>query len=131
MEAKKDDRQGTPSLTLADSSNPRDQAELHWRLSLPVLTLLFSYLAALMSRTSPRQGQYLKLFAAVLLLVLFNNALSVARSWVERGEVSAVVGMWGVPLIMSLVIVIMMTMQSNPHWLRDKRRRAVITSQAD
>jgi len=122
VEFKKDDRQATDTLDLADSQNPRDQAELHWRLSLPVLTLLFSFLAALMSRTSPRQGQYLKLFVAILLLVLFNNALSVARSWVERGDVSAQLGMWAVPMIMLAVVVVMIVMQSSPRWLRDKRR---------
>jgi lipopolysaccharide export system permease protein len=122
VEANKDDRQATPTLVLANSSNPRDQAELHWRLSLPVLTLLFSFLAALMSRTSPRQGQFVKLFVAIVLLVLFNNALSVARSWVERGEVSAEVGMWAVPLVMLVMVVIMILVQSNLRWLYDKWR---------
>ena len=126
VEAKKDDRQATATLVLASSSKPRDQAELHWRLSLPVLTLLFSYLAALMSRSSPRQGRFVKLFTAIVLLVLFNNALSVARSWVERGEVSAQVGMWLVPLIMLVVVVGMVLTQSNIRWLRDKQRKAAL-----
>ncbi|WP_455212256.1 LPS export ABC transporter permease LptF [Kaarinaea lacus] len=125
VEAKKDDRQATPTMALMDSTNPRDQAELHWRLSLPVLTLLFSYLAALMSRTSPRQGRFVKLFSAILLLVLFNNALSVARSWVERGEVSAGVGMWLVPAIMLIVVLILVVTQSNMRWLRDKWRGSI------
>ena len=107
------------------STNPRDQAELHWRLSLPVLTLLFAYLAALMSRSSPRQGRFVKLFVAIILLVLFNNALSVARSWVERGEVSAEVGMWVVPLIMLVVVLVLVLIQSNVGWLRDKWRGAI------
>jgi lipopolysaccharide export system permease protein len=124
VEMKKDDRQGTSSLTLAGSDKPRDQAEFHWRLSLPVLTLLFAYLAALMSRTSPRQGRFVKLFAAILLLVLFNNALSVARSWVERGEVSALLGMWAVPLLMLIVVIAMIFFQSNVRWLMDKWRGA-------
>lgn len=122
VEAKKDDRQATATMALMNSANPRDQAELHWRLSLPVLTLLFAYLAALMSRTSPRQGRFVKLFSAIVLLVLFNNALSVARSWVERGEVSAAVGMWLVPVLMLVVILMMVLMQSNVRWLRDKWR---------
>lgn len=126
VEAKKDDRQATPTLALAASENPRDQAELHWRLSLPVLTLLFSYLAALMSRTSPRQGRFVKLFTAIVLLILFNNAFSVARSWVERGDVSAAVGMWSVPLTMLILVLIMILVQTNVRWLRDKSR---VTSQ--
>jgi lipopolysaccharide export system permease protein len=125
--AKKDDRQATSTLALMNSAKPRDQAELHWRLSLPVLTLLFSYLAALMSRTSPRQGPFVKLFGAIILLVLFNNALSVARSWVERGEVSAQIGMWTVPLMMLVVVLMLVLQQSNVNWLRDKWRGAIST----
>ena len=122
VEEKTGDRQATPTLTLMDSTNPRDQAEFHWRLSLPVLTLLFAYLAALMSKSSPRQGRFVKLFTAIVLLVLFNNALSVARSWVERGEVGALTGMWVVPLIMLVVIVLMVLGQSGVYWLRDRWR---------
>jgi len=122
VEAKKDDRQAIPTLVLAESTNARDQAELHWRLSLPVLTLLFGYLAALMSRTSPRQGRFVKLFSAILLLILFNNALSVARSWVENDKVSAFLGMWVVPFSMLVLVLLMILTQSNVRWLLDKWR---------
>ena len=118
------DRQGKSTLELAASSDIKDQAEFHWRLSLPVLSLLFAYLAALMSRTSPRQGRFVKLFTAIILLVMFNNALSVARSWVERGEISAQIGMWIVPLLMVIVVVGLVLAQSNVRWLRDKWRGA-------
>lgn len=124
--ANKDDRQGKTSVVLAASSNIKDQAELHWRLSLPVLTLLFAYLAALMSRTSPRQGPFGKLFSAILLLVVFNNALSVARSWVERGEISAQIGMWVVPAIMVIVVFIIALQQAKLRWLLDKWRGVLV-----
>ena len=120
--ATNNDRQAKSTLDLAASSNIKDQTELQWRLSLPVLSLLFAYLAALMSRTSPRQGRFVKLFTAIILLVLFNNALSVARSWVERGDIDPLAGMWAVPLVMVIVVVVMIFAQSNVHWLRDKLR---------
>lgn len=123
--ANNNDRQAKSTMALLASSNIKDQVELQWRLSLPVLSLLFAYLAALMSRTSPRQGRFLKLFVAILLLVLFNNALSVARSWVERGEINAQIGMWIIPFVLAAVVTVMVLVQSNVRWLRDKWRGAV------
>jgi len=120
--ATNNDRQAKTTLELAASSNIKDRAEFHWRLSLPVLSLLFAYLAALMSRTSPRQGRFVKLFTAIILLVFFNNALSVARSWVERGDINVQLGMWMVPMVMFFVVASMVLAQSNVHWLMDKWR---------
>ena len=39
------------------SDNPEDIAELQWRLSTPLSTLLLALLGVLLSRTTPRQGK--------------------------------------------------------------------------
>ena len=89
-------RWATPTLDLWFSNNLLDQAELQGRFSMPLATLLLAVLAVLLSRTSPRQGRFAKLFIAVLVFVTYYNTLGVAQSWVARGEVPVLIGIWWV-----------------------------------
>ena len=72
---------------------------------MPLATLLLAVLAVLLSRTSPRQGRFAKLFVAVLVFITYYNTLGVAQSWVARGEVPVQVGVWWVHLCLLLVMV--------------------------
>lgn len=75
-------------------------AELQWRISMPLSVLFLSLLAVPLSRTSPRQGKYSKLFVAVLIYLIYSNLLGVANSWVARGELAPEMGMWWVHAVM-------------------------------
>jgi lipopolysaccharide export system permease protein len=108
-------RDAQPTASLIRSDDRRDQAELQWRVSMPVSAFLLGLLAMLVSRTSPREGRYARLFGAILIYIIYNNLMGVAQSWVQNGAVSPAVGMWWVHLLLAGVIVAMLARQ---HGLR-------------
>jgi len=94
-----------PTLALVDSVQPREQARLHWRLSLPVLAFIVTLIAVPMSRTNPRQGRFAKLIPSIVLYLLYLSLLTSARSAVEDGEA----GVW----LLWLVHAIFLTLAAN------------------
>ena len=50
-------RKSAATMVLMDSSRPRDVAELQWRLSRPIATVLLALIAVPFSRTSPRRKE--------------------------------------------------------------------------
>ncbi|HEY0635442.1 MAG TPA: LPS export ABC transporter permease LptF [Gammaproteobacteria bacterium] len=98
-------RNAVSTLTLLRSSVSGDQAELQWRIAVPISTLLLALLAVPLSRTSPREGRYGRLVAGILLYIVYNNLLSVARSSLAKGEVSVWVGTWWVHLLLIAVLM--------------------------
>ncbi len=97
-------RLATSTLDLWNSNNLLAQAEFQGRFSMPLATLLLAVLAVLLSRTSPRQGRFAKLFIAILVFITYYNTLGVAQSWVARGEVPVQVGVWWVHVCLLLVM---------------------------
>jgi lipopolysaccharide export system permease protein len=97
-------RWATPTQDLWNSDNLLDQAEFQSRFSMPLATLLLAVLAVLLSRTSPRQGRFSKLFIAVLVFITYYNTLGVAQSWLARGEVPIQVGVWWVHICLLVVM---------------------------
>jgi len=89
-------QKATPSSHLWRSDNSADKAELQWRISSALLCISLAMLAVPLSRTTPRQGRYSKLVLAIIFYLLFTNLLSVARSWLFKGEISVYVGLWWV-----------------------------------
>lgn len=96
------------------------QAELQWRLSLPLSVILLAALAVPLSHTTPRQGQYAKILSGVLIYLIYNNLLNVAKKWVERGDVPPIIGVWWVHLILLFIIVALFhlpLLKNGFHWL--------------
>ena len=94
-----------PTKKLWRSDNLALQAELQWRLSFPLSVILLAILAVPLSHTTPRQGQYSKIVSGILIYLIYNNLLNVAKKWVERGDVSPVIGVWWVHIILILIII--------------------------
>lgn len=95
----------TSQLFYDDSASGR--AQLHWRLSLPVLALVVALIAVPMSRTNPRQGRFAKLIPSILLYLAYLTLLGTAREWVEDGE-APVVLIWlihGAFLLLALNLI--------------------------
>lgn len=86
------------------SSEEADQAELQWRLSLPLTVILLTALAIPLSHTTPRQGQYAKIFVGILIYLIYNNLLSIAKKWVEQGKTLPWLGLWWVHGCLIIVI---------------------------
>jgi lipopolysaccharide export system permease protein len=98
-------RDAMPTLMLLSAKDAALQAELQWRLSLPLSVILLAALAVPLSRTTPRQGHYAKILSGILIYLVYNNLLNVAKKWVERGDVVPIIGVWWVHLILLLIIL--------------------------
>ena len=82
--------------SMLGSRDLKQLAELHWRLGLPVMTLVLTVLAVPLGRLRPRQGRYAHVWIAVLVFALYANLALAARTWLERGIIPSALGLWWV-----------------------------------
>jgi len=87
---------GMSTAQLLGSSDPKLRAELHWRLGLPVMTLVLTLLAVPLGRLRPRQGRYAHVWIAVLMFALYANLALAGRTWMAHGKSPAALGLWWV-----------------------------------
>jgi lipopolysaccharide export system permease protein len=79
---------------LLASRDPRLQAELQWRLGLPIMTLVFAVLGIPLGRLKPRQGRYAHVWLAILAIAFYAVLAVAGRSWIERSVVPSNLGLW-------------------------------------
>ncbi len=84
------------------------QAELQWRIALPLSTLILALLAVSLSRVDARQGRYAQLVPAFLLYILYVDLLFVSRAWLHKGQVSSGIGIWWVHVLMLLIACLLL-----------------------
>jgi lipopolysaccharide export system permease protein len=85
-----------------------DIAELQWRWSTPLSTLLLALLGVPLSKSNPRQGKFAKMGAAVILFAFYYQLFVVAKTWVEKGAVPPLPGIWWVPALLVAVILFLL-----------------------
>ncbi len=90
--------------TLLASHLTEDVAELQWRLSTPVSTLLLGLLGVPLSRAKPRQSKYAKIGTAILLYSFYYLICTSARTWVQHGVIGAFPGIWWAPALLGMVV---------------------------
>ncbi|MWK56798.1 LPS export ABC transporter permease LptF [Pseudomonas otitidis] len=90
------EREAIPTRDLLGSDNPRYQAELQWRLSIPMLVFVVTLLAVPLSRVNPRQGRFLKLLPAILLYMAYLSMLIAVRGQLDKGKIPMALGLWWV-----------------------------------
>ena len=100
-----------PTLDLLKGNNLTYKAEFHSRLAPVILCLLLSALAVPLSQTSPRQGQYLRLGLGLLVYIVLINFINIGRTWIERGDVSSIVGLWWIHALMLLLVIFALMQQ--------------------
>ena len=96
-------RKAAPTSRLIGSAQLEDIAELQWRLSTPLSTILLALLGVPLSRSNPRQGKYAKMGAAVVVFALYYQLFVIAKTWVEKGSVGTWLGIWWVPALMAVL----------------------------
>jgi len=101
-----------------------DVAELHWRLAMPLSTILLALLAVPLSRTNPRQGRYAKLFVAILVYFIYSNLMGVGRTWIEREVIVQAAGLWWTHGCVLLLTGILLYKQYGISWLRSSSRQS-------
>ncbi|MFG0380827.1 LPS export ABC transporter permease LptF [Pseudomonas sp. zbq_18] len=90
------EREAIPTRELFGSDKPREQAELQWRLSIPMLVFVVTLLAVPLARVNPRQGRFLKLLPAILLYMTYLGLLIAARGQLDKGKIPMQLGLWWV-----------------------------------
>lgn len=83
-----------PTHELIGSDEPRRIGELHRRLGIPVSLVIFALLALPLSRSNPREGRYGRLTAAIMIYFIYSNMLSIARLWIDKGDLDPALGLW-------------------------------------
>lgn len=101
-----------PSAELFGSDKPEHQAELQWRLSVPVSILLLAMLAVPLSKTAPREGRYARLTAGILIYLIYYMLLTTVRNWIDKGDFPASPGLWWVHGLLLLTLLYMANQQS-------------------
>ena len=96
----------TTAALWQDYQNPFGAAELQWRFSMAIATLLLALLAVPLSHLKPRQGRYIVFLAAILIYIIYVNILLLSRRWIEDGMISISIGMWWVHALLFLFILL-------------------------
>ncbi len=79
---------------LQASLDPKDVAELQWRICLPVLVFMMALIGARIGQGQPRESINPRLTTALGLYVVMFGIAAAGRTWVENGDIDAFPGMW-------------------------------------
>jgi lipopolysaccharide export system permease protein len=97
-----------PTSELWNSKDLEYKAELQWRLTIPISTLIIAMLALPLSQTTPRSGRYANLALAIVLYLVYSNLLSVSTTWIEKQTIPIWIGTWWVHgLALALLFVLL------------------------
>jgi lipopolysaccharide export system permease protein len=99
-------RKAAPTRQLAQSGDRMDLAELQWRATLPVSTLLLVLLGVPLSRTAPRRGRGARFGLAVLAYAVHYNLRALAKTLVDKGTVGVLPGVMWVEALLALVVAV-------------------------
>lgn len=95
------------SVELLQQRNRDSNAELQWRLAMPISAFVLVLLAIPLSFVDPRSGRSANLMLAILVYVIYNNMLSIFQAWVSQGKLSLIIGLWPVHLFFLLLTAYM------------------------
>ena len=90
-------------------------AELQWRISVPLSTLLLGFLAVPLSKSRPREGRYGRMLVALLVFIIYLNVLNAAKAWIEQGTIGPDLGLWWVHATVLALTLGMLAVQNGLH----------------
>jgi len=115
------EREAIPTRELIGSDLPRHQAELQWRLSLPLLVFVVALLAVPLAKVNPRQGRFLKILPAILLYMGYLSMLIAIRGQLDKGRIPMAIGLWWVHGLFLLIALGMLYWEPLRLWLASRR----------
>lgn len=101
-------RDGVATSALLGSDDPRDIAELQWRISAPLMLIVLAFISVPLARARPREGRYGRIVVGVLLYVVYSNLLGVARLGLERAQFPAWLGLWWVHVLFAIAGLVLL-----------------------
>lgn len=106
-----------PTLTLLASDRPSYQAQLHWRLSVPLVSLLVVVLGVALSKVDNRQGRFGRILPSILLYIGYLTALTSVRAAIEKGTLDSVAYLWLIHLLFATLVLSFHYFQRQWAWL--------------
>ncbi len=100
------DLEARPTASLRHSGDRAERAELHWRISMPIMCLVLALLAVPLSKLKPRQGRYARVWLAVLIFFVYYNLATTGRTWIARGALPEAVGLWWTHVVVALLALL-------------------------
>ncbi len=94
-----------PSGELFASSRPEQQAELAWRIALPVSGLILSLLAVPLAFFNVRGGRAFNMIFAVTLAFFYYNCINIGQAWIAAGKLPPAIGLWPLHAVFALLTV--------------------------
>lgn len=101
-------RKAASTSHLLQSDRLEDVAELQWRLSTPLSTILLALLGIPLSRTNPRKGKFAKLGLALIIFAVYYQLFVIAKTQVENGAISPMIGIWWVPGLLTVLVLFLL-----------------------
>ncbi|GAM54431.1 permease [Vibrio ishigakensis] len=118
------DFEAIPTIELWNNPDRRARAELHWRISLIICIPLLTLVVIPLSKVNPRQGRFAKMGPAILFYLAYFMSISAAKSAIEDGKISEVIGMWPMNIGLLVVGVVLNSLDSLPvRRFKDKIRQ--------
>ncbi len=102
------------TASLLASDEPKDRAELAWRIAVPVMALVLTVLAVPLARLRPRQGRFARVGYAVVAYFLYSNLLAAVRVWIQKESPGGDLGMWWVHLLPLLLAAWLLWRELHP-----------------
>jgi lipopolysaccharide export system permease protein len=102
-----------PSTEILFSRDPEDKAEVQWRVSPAIATIVMGLLAIPLSHSAPREGRGGRAVLGILAYATYANFLYMCRGWVAKGVLPSFLGMWWVHVLVLVVALF---------WLRRQGR---------
>ena len=99
--------EGKSTLDLIKEGGSYANAELQWRLSQPIMVLILSVFGVFLGKASPRGGKGVNLLIGIIVFMLYNNALLIAKSAIELSQMDPVIGLWGVHLLVLMFLILL------------------------
>ena len=100
-------RRARPTRTLFEATQPKEVAELQWRLSMPWLALFVTLLGGELTRALPGSSVYVRYLLGIGMYAVVFNVAAIGRTWVENGTVGFMPGMYWVPALTAAAYLIL------------------------
>lgn len=116
------------TLQLWQGGKADERAELAWRFSLPVATIILSLFALSLAHYNPRSGTTLNLFIALFIYQFYYQMMSLFKNLIAQGKLPSAWMILGLHVLMLMLAIFLLFIRRKP-WafqLREwKARRAL------
>jgi lipopolysaccharide export system permease protein len=97
------DEQST-TLLWQQREHPKAQAELQWRLAIPIMGFVLMITGVVLTSYKPRSGKFGSILPGVVLYFIYINLASISQQRIEDGEWGSIPGIWWVHGLMFAVL---------------------------